>query len=235
MPAVEKPLGETAKLSLVLTAALVIGLFYAYVIGSIAVLLVVLALELIAFAFALRFGVSRFLLPGVRRRTGLVTLFVRSFRVHPPGQGAGRPFPAGRPEALRHPGRAGRTDPGPPSSQVIVEMSSGAWVELKGFRRGASQTTLGIGYDVLAGLTEREVEAVLAHEMVHARSVRRGLWHWLLGGINRAAKLTNELSAHVGAFRRAKKRSLSGRGPPDRSRPGDPPGGPADRDLFPAG
>lgn len=210
LPAVEKPLGETAKLSLVLTAALVIGLFYAFVVGSIAVLLVVLALELIAFAFALRFGVSRFLLPGVRRRTGLVTLFVRSFRVR---RQAKARVPLSEPDAPRLfailAELAERIQVRPPS-QIIVEMSSGAWVELKGFRRGASQTTLGIGYDVLAGLTEREVEAVLAHEMVHARSVRRGLWHWLLGGINRAAKLTNELSAHVGAFRRAKKRFLSG-------------------------
>jgi Zn-dependent protease with chaperone function/tetratricopeptide (TPR) repeat protein len=210
LPAVEKPLGDTAKLSLVLTAALVIALFYAFVIGSIAVLVLVLALELVAFAFALRFGISRFLIPGVRRRTGLVTLFVRSFRVRRHSR-ARVPLSEGdAPRLFAVLAQLAERIQVRPPREVIVEMSSGAWVELKGFRRGASQTTLGIGYDVLAGLSEREVEAVLAHEMVHAKSVRRGLWHWLLGGINRAAKLTNELSAHVGAFRRAKKRFLSG-------------------------
>ncbi len=53
-------------------------------------------------------------------------------------------------------------------------MNAIAWVKLKGYRKGSGKTTLGIGYDLLAGLPEAEVEAVLAHEMVHARLVQRG-------------------------------------------------------------
>jgi Zn-dependent protease with chaperone function len=59
-------------------------------------------------------------------------------------------------------------------NEVFLEMNMNAWVRLRGYRRGAGRTLLGVGYDLLAGLSEPEVEAVLAHEMMHAKRVQRG-------------------------------------------------------------
>jgi tetratricopeptide (TPR) repeat protein len=91
-------------------------------------------------------------------------------------------------------------------------MNAGAWVRLEGYRRGAGRTILGIGYDLLAGLSESEVEAVLAHEMAHSKLVQRGLKTWLNKGLHRSAILTGQLSARAEAFRRAERSSSVGEG-----------------------
>ena len=67
-------------------------------------------------------------------------------------------------------------------------MGVNAWVRLKGYRRGAGTTILGVGYDLLAGMSQTEVEAVLAHEMAHARLVQRGFSRWLTGGVSRVVE-----------------------------------------------
>ena len=35
--------------------------------------------------------------------------------------------------------------------QVFLEMGAGAWVRLRGYRRGAGKVALGLGFDLLAG------------------------------------------------------------------------------------
>jgi hypothetical protein len=82
-------------------------------------------------------------------------------------------------------------------------MTVGAWVKLDGFRQGAGSTRLGIGYDLLAGLTEAELKAVLAHEVAHAHLVRRGLKRWLNHAVFRAVRLATGLVAHVHPARQA--------------------------------
>ncbi len=66
--------------------------------------------------------------------------------------------------------------------QVLLEMQMNAWVRLGGFRRGAGKVVLGLGYDLLAGLTRGELEAVLAHELSHAKVTRRAVRPWLSSG-----------------------------------------------------
>jgi len=86
---------------------------------------------------------------------------------------------------------------------ISVEMHANAWVHMKGYRRGSGQTSLGIGFDLLAGLTVSQVEAVLAHELAHARLVRRGFSRWLKKGLARLGQVTNDLSACAAAYRQA--------------------------------
>src|SRR2546425_12855370 len=86
-------------------------------------------------------------------------------------------------------------------------MHTTAWVQLRGYRRGAGRTSLGIGFDLLAGLTASEVEAVLAHELAHARLVQRGFSRWLKKGLARLSQVTTELSACATAYRQANARS----------------------------
>jgi Zn-dependent protease with chaperone function len=90
-----------------------------------------------------------------------------------------------------------------PPARVFVEMHGSAWVMMRGFVRGSGRTTLGIGFDLLAALTTAEVEAVLAHELAHARLVRRGLSRWLNKGLNRLSAVTNELVGFAEAKRQA--------------------------------
>src|SRR2546428_3144605 len=61
-----------------------------------------------------------------------------------------------------------------PAESIFIEMHSNAWVMMRGYRRGTGRTTLGIGFDLLAGLTVTEVHAAVAQELGHPRPVQRG-------------------------------------------------------------
>src|SRR6266581_5830809 len=78
---------------------------------------------------------------------------------------------------------------------------------MRGYRRGTGRTSVGIGFDLLAGLTVSEVEGVLAHELAHARLVQRGFSRWLKKGLARLSQVTTELSACAAAYRQANARS----------------------------
>lgn len=201
--AFEKPLGSAAKLALIACAASAILLFYLFATASIALLLVLLASELFGAVALARIGMTRFVTPFIERHSALLMIFLRSFWLR---KGAFFRVPVVESDApslfafLKQ--LSERMHIAPPE-EVVIEMSATAWVRLGGFRRGSKATTLGLGYDLLAGLSAREVEAVLAHEMAHAKLVRRGLKRWLAGGVGRAIKLTNELAGTVDAYRRS--------------------------------
>jgi tetratricopeptide (TPR) repeat protein len=89
--------------------------------------------------------------------------------------------------------------------RISLEMTVNAWVQLRGYRRGAGKTVLGIGYDLLACLTQWEVEGVLAHEISHAKLVQRGYKNWLNRGLGRMGQLARNLHAHVEGLRAAKR------------------------------
>ncbi len=92
---------------------------------------------------------------------------------------------------------AGQVGVAPPD-QVRLEMSDNAWVKLRGYRQGRGRCTLGIGYDLLALLTEAELGAVLAHEMAHARLAQRGLGGWLSRCLARMIQLARALEELTG-------------------------------------
>jgi Tfp pilus assembly protein PilF len=93
---------------------------------------------------------------------------------------------------------AGRMQVGQPD-RVVLEMNVGASVRLRGYRRGQGRCTLCVGYDLLAVLAEDELEAVIAHEMAHAKLVQRGYRGWLGNAIARMARLAGALIALSGA------------------------------------
>jgi len=205
-----RPLTASAKALLILSTCAMIVLCYLFSLVAMVVLAALLTVELLLFIALLRFGMTRIITPVMERHGALLTLFLRSLWLRKVDHGR---VPLNREEAPRLfsildslAGRLGIAVP----RQVLVEMNVGAWVELRGWRQGSKATRLGIGYDLLAGLTESEVEAVLAHEMAHARLVRRGLRTWLGGGFARIANLTNQLSARQEAFRLAKKNFATG-------------------------
>lgn len=94
-----------------------------------------------------------------------------------------------------------------PPRTLVLEMHTGAWVRLDGLRRATGKVTLGVGYDLLAGLSVPEIEAVLAHELGHMRFVQRGFARWLNKGLARLANVTGALDGYNTERRNAGQRS----------------------------
>lgn len=95
-----------------------------------------------------------------------------------------------------------------PPDRVELEMSVNAWVHLKGLRAGMGETKLGIGYDLLAGLNQSEVEAVLAHEMAHAKLVQRGFSRFANSTLRRCGVFMMNVWALVDHARVQQKRAI---------------------------
>lgn len=200
----ERPLRGIAKFGVLAGAGLAIACFYIVALLAMAVLALWIGCELAFAIILIRVGGVGWIKPFIARHLQLFLLFFRSawlrkgteFRVPVEESDAPTLF-----AFLRELSR--RFDVAPPR-EVVLEMNASAWVMLKGMRQGADATTLGIGYDLIAGLTERELEAVVAHEMAHAKFVHRGYKRLINGGAARAVTLTGNLSAMLEAYRRAK-------------------------------
>jgi tetratricopeptide (TPR) repeat protein len=205
----EKPLGKSARWLLMLSAALAIGLFYLYAACALICLPVLLGVEIVIAAALARFGAIRLITPTIETHGRLLGLLAGSFwrrkqrQFQVPIQAADAPGLFALLERLAHRLVV------PVPRKVVLEMNSGAWVKLKGLRN-RSATELGLGYDLVAGLNQAELEAVLAHEMSHAKLVRRGFKLWLNLGLGHAANFTGRLAALVHAHRRASKNIMVG-------------------------
>jgi Zn-dependent protease with chaperone function len=201
---VENPLGQAARTSLMLCAGLTILLFYVFALGAILFLVLLLLAELCLLLVLLRFGLARIMVVEMNRHIPLVRIFGGSFWLQRGGefQIALKQEDAPKLFAVLE-SLCRRLDIAPPQVvHLLLELN--AHVRLKGYRRGKGTTILGIGYDLLAGMSTAEIEAVLAHEMTHAKQIRRGLSHWLSSGLSRIIKLTETLSSLAEAYRRAK-------------------------------
>src|SRR3989475_7959451 len=199
----EKPLSPAARAGLVVNAAFTILLFYLTAILFMAGFAVLALLLLLVTMAAARFGMASFVGRLLQVPVRLIGILGRklwlpaetTYRVALTPEDAPGLFAISR--ALSQ-----RSALVPPES-ISVEMHTTAWVQLRGYRRGAGRTSLGIGFDLLAGLTVSEVEAVLAHELAHARLVQRGFSRWLKRGLARLGQVTTELSACAAAYRQA--------------------------------
>ena len=201
----EKPLSGAAKLFLIACAGLLVFLFYLWALASLLFLLLLAALEIAVVVVLIRFGLATFALIPLQSHIRLIWLFLRSFPLRKPAEFR---IPLKREDApalfdlLENLCRRLQL---PPPDIVFLEMHLNAWVHLEGYQRGVGKTSLGIGYDLLAGLSDREVEAVLAHEMVHAKLIQRGVSYWLKTGLPRITTLAMALHANAEMYRRAKR------------------------------
>jgi Zn-dependent protease with chaperone function/tetratricopeptide (TPR) repeat protein len=199
----EQPLTRAERFALVVSATSTLGLFYITAAFSLAVLALIVAILFIAMAAAARVGMAGLMRRGLGQHAQLIGLVARSLWLT---DGTTYRIPLKRASAPRLfailddlCGRAGVPAP----FEVFLEMHDNAWVQLKGHRQGTGRMTLGLGYDLLAGLSEGQVRAVLAHEIAHAKLVQRGLSRWLNKGLARLGTLTDQLSGHSIAYRRA--------------------------------
>ena len=203
----EKPLSPAARGGLVVNAAVTILLFYLAAILFMAGFAALALLLLLVTMAAARFGLAAFVARLLRVPVRLLGILGRKLWL--PSEPTYRialtpPDAPGLFEIARALSRASAV--APPES-ISIEMHANAWVLMRGYRRGTGRTTLGIGFDLLAGLTVSEVEAVLAHELAHARLVQRGFSRWLKKGLARLSRVTTELSVCAAAYRQGNARS----------------------------
>ncbi len=203
----EKPLSPAARAGLVVNAAVTILLFYLTAILFMAGFTALALLLLLVTMAAARFGMASFVGRLLQVPVRLIGILGRklwlpsetTYRIALTREDAPDLFVIAR-ELSRRSAVA-------PAESIFIEMHSNAWVMMRGYRRGTGRTTLGIGFDLLAGLTVTEVEAVLAHELAHARLVQRGFSRWLKKGLARLTLVTTELSDCAAAYRQANARS----------------------------
>ncbi len=193
----EKPLSGFSRFSLFCCAGATILLAYLLSIVSLVALLVLLGLEAILALVLLRFGLVGFIARAVGSHVTLFGVLIRSFFLR---KGADDRIELNESQApplfalIRQLCQKARLQM---PRKVAIEMSSNAWVQLSGYRRGAGRTVLGIGFDLLAGLSGSEMEGVLAHELTHAKLVQRGYKNWMNRGLGRMSKLSRGLHAHI--------------------------------------
>jgi hypothetical protein len=208
----EKPLTQGAKLLLVLGGGAAMLAFYLFALGAVLFLSALILAELALLLALARFGAARLMVPYMEKHMNVAGLFVKSFRLQ---KGVDFRIPLRREDApALHEmlnGLCGRLHLGFPN-EVSLQMGDGAWVQLKGIRSGAGKTTLGVGYDLLAGLSVAEMEAVLAHEMTHAKLIHRGYRNWVWGAQSRVRNLAQALWSEVNTARRLKQSSSVAQG-----------------------
>ena len=83
----------------------------------------------------------------------------------------------------------------PPPREYVLENGVNAYVMLRGLAAGRGKTRLGVGFDLLAGLSEAQARAVMAHEIAHAKYVRRGYQGFLMRGLFRLSRCAGALES----------------------------------------
>ncbi len=200
----ERYVGPAAFVLLLAGATCAILGFYLFVLLSLLVLLLIVAVDFSLLIAVARFGGAVFFVNILRRHIHVLMIFLRSLWL-----GKSRNFRIALKSddapgfaALLKKVCAGAKVRMP--NKVYLVMGVNAWVQMKGFWRGSGETILGVGYDLLAGLSQGEMEGVLAHEMMHAKLVQRGFRQLLVGGLGRAARLARGLRTQIHAQRRAR-------------------------------
>ena len=188
------------------SAAAAILLFYAFIGIVSAVLMVWIALEMVAVLVGTRVGLAGYLIRYTERDIKFLLLLLRGLWLRRGPTYRLKLEPSEAPGLVRILNELASRLNIPPPDIMYLEMNAGAWVELTGLRRDLGRAHVGVGYDLLAGLTEQEVEAVMAHELVHAKMVIRVFKRWLNAGLFRASNVMRQVSGTVHGYRKAKKK-----------------------------
>jgi len=193
----EKPLSAPARLGLYLLAVAALFVYYAFAIISAGILSGVIALGILLTLAAARFGAGGVIGRLVGVQISLGWQLARNLWPSRRSEFRLQLAETDAPDLFARLRRLGTTMGVKAPHTVGVEMSSGAHIRLGGFFKGTGKTALTLGYDLAAGLSPNETEAVLAHEMAHAKLSQRGFRWWLGSGLTGCAKLTNTLRAHM--------------------------------------
>lgn len=201
-PQKEKPLSPFRRTLLIAAAAGLILLAYVLGVGWILLLLILILFEILMAGAAARFGGAALFIRWATSHWQVLMVFLRSGWIDS-GESEAIPLAEVDAPGLYRSTRmlcdaAGIEFP----DEIHLALNLNASVRLPGFRKGKGRSVLTIGLDLLAALNASQVEAVLAHEIMHARHVQRGATHWLRGGMVRIQQLSLKMGELVEEARR---------------------------------
>jgi Zn-dependent protease with chaperone function len=189
----ERPLSPGRAAAVVGQATLTLAAFYVYAVAALLGMGLLMLAGVAVAVGAARFGMARAVMAPVRRLGVVGGAMLRSLGLK---RSADFEMPLQRAEA---PGlfevverTAARLGAKPPE-RIVLTVGANAFVRFGGIVRERGRTTLGFGYDLLAGLPRSHAVAVVAHEMAHARLIQRGFQGWLFRGNARIHQLAGTL------------------------------------------
>jgi Zn-dependent protease with chaperone function/tetratricopeptide (TPR) repeat protein len=189
----ERPISAPVKAGLILLLTLLTLLYFPLCLLALLLIGCVLIADLGLLVILLRLARPGAAIPPMRRLWRLARVIVSTFRS--PREGAKYHIDLTEAEAphlfatVRECAR--RVGCAAPDS-LVLEMNCGAWVRLEGYRSGQGRSTLGLGFYLLTGLGQQEIEAIILHEMAHALLVQRGAKKVGVQGVSRFIRLVEE-------------------------------------------
>ncbi len=191
--AVEKPLGVFSRCCVALGAVFLVTASYLFWMVSVVLLLALLLLDLVLWIALVRFGRGYIATLMLRRHSAFLFIFVRALILKDPPDPTVALTRDDAPLLFDTVEKLARKVEVAAPKEIVLEMGANAWIHLKGWTRGSSNARLGIGYDFLLGLGPSELEAVITHEMAHAKLIQRGFNRWLGRSMARVSNLTSAL------------------------------------------
>jgi Zn-dependent protease with chaperone function/Flp pilus assembly protein TadD len=201
----ERPLPPAVLFLLACTVGLFAFLAYLYCVVAALVIGLMILVHLGLLLVGLRFGLAEFFAKSIAAQVHLAGLFLRGLRLQSGPDTHVSLVRAYAPELFDHLEAVARRIGVPVPDDVRLEMLLNASVQLKGVRKGRGHTILTVGYDLLATLTQDELDSVLAHELAHAKLIQRGYKGWASKAIGRLSQIANTLQAINREHRAAKK------------------------------
>jgi Zn-dependent protease with chaperone function/tetratricopeptide (TPR) repeat protein len=189
----ERPIAAPVKAGLIFLLTLLTLLYFPLCLLALLFIGFMWIVDLFLMLIMLRFGAPEALVPPMRRLWRLARAIVSTVRS--PREGAKYHIElteAEAPHLFATVRDCARRIGSPEPDSIVLEMTCGAWVLLEGYRSGKGRSTLGLGFHLLAGLDQQEIEAIILHEMAHARLVQRGAKKISIQGVLRFIRLDQE-------------------------------------------
>lgn len=195
----EQPLSRFARGQLLVQISLLVFAFYAVVLASLLIVMLVIFLASVLALVPMRSASLPFV---VNRWIYLLHVIASSFLTRQHREFDLRLEESDAPGLFAVLQRLCQQLQVPPPREVRCLMAVNAWVHLQGWGHRWGRVVLGVGYDLLAGLSPAQVEAVLAHELAHARLINRGLKRWVNGAFQQMLFLLDQLARFCDEGRR---------------------------------
>lgn len=188
-------------------ASALMVLYYAFCIAAFLFISLLMLIELAGLIVLIRFGGAGIMLRPLEALGRIAVIVIRSLFL-----GRGREYAVAvsrenAPGLWRMTEEMAEAFGIDPPARIKVTMGDNASAILSGYQTGKGKSEVWIGYDYLAALTVSELQSIIAHELAHARLVRRGYNKLIAIGLARMSNLSHLLGELNYALQVNKKKS----------------------------